>query len=186
MADIRKAMPLLYELEFSKMPQRFLHKNKTEDGYTLGGVYQLANQHNINWKFVESILDCCDGAITRASKMLFVDDEIQDQVVNVFENNYWFKLKCDQIESQKIATEMFLLGVVAGNKTSAKIAQRIVGVEADGIIGKKSLEYLNLFNEDAFDVEFDKREVKHFEKLARENPKLRRYLDGWRNRARFY
>lgn len=184
MASIEKSLPLLYELEFSNDPARFLHKNKGEEGYTLGGVYQKANKLDIDWELVEKIHEVT-GAITRASTMLYNDYMIQDQVTNVFRNKYWNKLNLDGVENQKIADEIFLMGVVSGVRTSAKIAQGIIGVEQDGIIGKETLKYLNRFDPVAFDVEFDKREVRHFENLAQNNPKFNRYLKGWKMRANF-
>jgi len=183
MADIKKALKVLYKSEFSNLPQRFLHKNKTENLLTLGGVYQKANPYDIDWKFCSDIIEACDGAITRASNMLYFDEKIQKQVENVFLNKYWNKMKLNKINSQLIATEMFLFGVVAGVKNGGKLAQKIAGVKEDGVIGNISINAINKLDEKYFSQRYDNLEILHFQNLVSHNHTLSIYMNGWKKRA---
>ena len=185
MADIKKGMTLLFDAEFDSMPQRFLHKNKTENLLTIGGVYQKANPYNLDWEFVENVLLNCDNAITRASTMLFYDEAIQSQVRTVFLNNYWHKMKLGEIESQLIANEMFLFGVVAGVRNGAKLAQKLANVEEDGKIGSISVKAINNLDEQYFSAKFDELEIAYFKNLVKNNERLAIYEKGWQNRSLF-
>ena len=115
--------------------------------------------------------------------MLYYDKEIQYQIKFVYINEYWNKLNLSKVKSQKIANEIFLMAVVAGVKASAKIAQRVVGVKDDGVIGFNTLAGLNIQDENRFDRMFDKYEIKHFENLVANNEKFRRFEAGWKRRA---
>ena len=183
MADINITLKHLFDVEFSSKQTKFLHKNPTENYYTLGGISQKANPLTLNWSFVYKIVALCEGNIFRASKMLYNDDIIMNQVKAIYYNNYWLKMKLDKVKSQKIADEIMLMGVVGGNKNAIKIAQRTVGVEDDGIIGDITLKALNEYDEDLFDIEYDKNEIEHFEALVDNREEFAVYLNGWRNRA---
>ena len=185
MADIKKAMGLLYEVEFSSMPQRFLHKNKTENYLTLGGVSQKANPYNVDWVFIESILRNCGNAITRASTMLYNDDSLRSQIETIFLNKYWSRMKLNEINSQLIANEMFLFGVVAGYKNGAKLAQKLAGVAEDGLIGNISISAINKLDETEFSRKYDELEKSYFQRIINNNEKLAIYEKGWYKRADF-
>jgi hypothetical protein len=181
MADIEKSLNQLFEVEFNNNPSLFLHKNKGESGYTIGGIYQVANPTMIDWKTIESIVKLV--GIKRGSVMLYYDKDTFDKVKSVYKSRYWDGLKLDKVDSQKIASEMFLMGVVSGVKNSTKITQRIIGVKDDGIIGNITLAALNRYNEDDFDIMFDEKEVEYFEHIVENKPDFKRFLSGWKNRA---
>ena len=183
MANIDKALKVLFEAEFDNMPQRFLHRNKTENFLTLGGVNQKANPYNIDWKFCEDMIDICDGAITRASNMLFYDETIQNQVKTVFLNKYWNVLNLSKINSQLIANEIFLFGVVSGIRNGGKLAQKIAGVVEDGIIGNISIGAINKLDDLYFSQRYDNLEILYFQNLVDHNANLSIYMNGWKKRA---
>jgi len=185
MADINKALPLLFEVEFNNNPEKFLHKNRGEDGFTLGGVYQKSNPYKIDWNFIDKIFKACDKSIVRASKMLYYDNKTQNEVRFVFKDKYWDKLKLDRVVSQDIANNIFLFGVLAGVSKGAKIAQRIIGTKDDGIIGNKSLASLNVQDPKRFNKLFDNMEKEYFRELVANNDKYAKFLNGWKKRAEF-
>lgn len=182
MANLRHALGKLYTLEYGNKREHFLHHNEGEDGYTLGGVYQKYDD-SVDWNFIQGVVDLCDGDIKRASSMIYGDPHSFNKVAEVFKHNYWDKLRLDEIESQIIAEEMFIFGVVAGNRNAARIAQAIVGATTDGVIGSKTIAKLNSFSESDFSKKFDEIEKLHFKKLAENNPKLGKFLNGWNRRA---
>lgn len=183
MSNKSNSLKELYKFEFGNNPKKFLHFNSGETGYTLGGVYQKSNPLTVEWDFVNKLVNLCNQDIERASVMLFHDTNIKNTVDEIFIFNYWDRMKLDYIENDKVALEMFLFGVLAGTKNSVKIAQKIVGVQQDGIIGNITIGAINNYNEETFDKRFDELEVEYFEKIIDNNPKLAIYLNGWKNRA---
>jgi hypothetical protein len=185
MARLDKSLKLLFQVEFSNMPNKFLHKNAGEDGYTLGGVYQKANPLSIDWNFIQDVVDKNNGDIKRASVELFLNERIMLNVKEVYRDKYWNYMKLDDVKSQKIADEMLLFGVVAHPKNAIKLAQSLVNVTVDGLIGNQTLNALNSFDESKFDIDFDILEKDYFEELVVHNPILAINLKGWKNRADF-
>ena len=51
-------------------------------------------------------------------------------------------------------------------------------------MGKETLRALNNYNEQAFDVDFDRAEIAYYRNLIRKNPRLGIYERGWENRAK--
>lgn len=185
MASLDKSLKLLFQVEFSNMPNKFLHKNKGEDGYTLGGIYQKYNKDNIDWNFIEDLLAKNDGDLKKSSVELFLNPRIMKEVKDAYRDKYWNYMKLDDVKSQKIADEMFLFGVLAHPKNAIKLAQSLVNITVDGLIGNKTLNALNSFDENSFDLKFDDLEEKYFEKIILRSPRLAVNLKGWKNRANF-
>jgi len=185
MANIKSSLTKVFHLEFNNNPELFLHHNSGEDGWTLGGIYQKANPVQVNWDFISSLVVLCGTDIKRASVMLYNDKDTMERVKNIYYYKYWKPLKLDEVQSQKIADEIFTMAIVGGLRTATKLAQKIVGAKIDGIIGEKTIKRLNMYNEKQFDIFYDEAEIKHFENLAENNPKFIKYLNGWKNRAEY-
>jgi lysozyme family protein len=113
----------------------------------------------------------------------YYDEELRKLVMQFYKEEFWDKMRLDDIASQRIADEIFIFGVNAGTKRAIELAQLVVGIDHDGLIGPKTLAALNSYDENKFDIEFDKAENEYYEKLASVRPALHIYLKGWRNRA---
>jgi lysozyme family protein len=184
MADFDIAFKKFKTIEFSG-PENVLHRNSGEKSETYYGIYRSAHPDWEGWKRVDNHLD--DAVNTRhASIESFRDERLTEMVKKFYKNNFWDKIRLDEIKSQKIAEEMFFFYINTGDKSKAvKYAQEIVGAKQDGVIGEKTIKALNDFSESIFDVEYDIREIVFYEHLASKNPKrYLRFLDGWKNRAR--
>lgn len=181
MANFNKAMKTLLALEFNRAEEA-LHKNKNETGFTYMGIYRSAHQGWQGWKIVDSEL-VFGKNIKEISKRLFANIELTKMVYDFYNQEFWNKMRLDEINSQQIADEMFIFGVNTQPKTAIKTAQKLVEVAIDGIIGPKTIKVLNCFDENVFSVEFDKLEIEYYEKLALLNPAHKVHLRGWRNRA---
>lgn len=229
MSNFEKAYEILKEAEYSGKEYLFVHKNKGESKYTVGGIYQKFNPNVLDWTFINNICIACGydvlvvntlenekesitsnlinlndsqrqiannrldeidfrlkdyrNKINRASRMIFNDGTIKNQVSKFFESEYWTGLRLDEVHSQKIAEEIFLMSIVSGKKNGVKLAQRIVGCEDDGIIGDITIKCLNKYDENAFDKQYDQAENQHFDLIVEKNPKMAINLEGWRNRS---
>jgi lysozyme family protein len=182
MADVKEAVKKVYELEFNN-PKNALHVNKGEQGYTYMGIYQKAHPTWPGWRKVDAVLIRNFGDVAKASVELYNDSSVQVLVDLFYENKFWLPIKLDQIKSQKVAEEIFVFAVNAGFKAAIKAAQRCAGAVDDGIIGPKTIKALNEVDEYQFSVEYDQEEVCYYEELVKRNPRFKRFLNGWRNRA---
>ena len=181
MANFNEAFKILTRLEFS-FPENALHKNPTEREWTFMGIYQKAHP---SWKGWDEILGALayGGDIKKISRMLFDSEDLRDEVWKFYEQMYWDKMRLGEINSQLKANEIFIFGVNVGTKPAIKAAQRIAGVVDDGIMGEISLAAINKVDEEKFDKEFDQHELRYYNNLIKQNPRLRVYANGWRRRA---
>ena len=181
MAKIENAIGILFGLEFSS-PSNVLERNKTEDGYTLFGIYQKANPDWYGWNTVNSMMLQYQDMKT-VSRRLYENEYIIELVIELYKKKYWDVAKLDSIDSQHKANEIFIFGVNAGMKIAIKTAQQIVGTKDDGIVGNNTIELVNKFNEAQFDLMYDEREILHYDEIIKHNPEKKIYANGWRNRA---
>lgn len=183
MADYRKAVRKLLELEFSN-PENFLHKNRGENDYTVGGIYKFAHPSWEGWAIVDDSISLSGRDMKKASVMLFENYEFNELVYKFYKYAFWDKMKLDYVQSQKIAEELFIFGVNAGIKVSVMKAQKIVDVEVDGLIGQMTIQALNRFDEERFDFIFDYIEEEYYKELIKKKPSFAQFKNGWINRAR--
>jgi lysozyme family protein len=183
MASFKDAFNIVNQFEYSNKPELFLHKNETEELSTIAGLYRKYNQHNVNWGLIDSLIELCNGDIKQTSKMLYANDTIQKQVISAYKFEYWDKARLDEVNSQLIANNIFVFGVNAGIVRAIKMAQEIVDVTVDGIIGVQTLSALNNYDEALFKMEFDRKEELYYQSIIDSKPeKYAMYENGWTNR----
>lgn len=182
MADITKALQILYKAEFSS-PSNALEINKTENGYTFMGIYQGAHPTWSGWSIVRDKVKQYNNDMKLASKMLYDSEKMKELVGFFYKRNFWDVAKLDGVNSQHIANEIFIFGVVSGMVNAIKKAQQVVGVSDDGRVGEQTLKALNSFDEKVFDFSFDEKEIEHFKAIVASKPEKAIFLDGWINRA---
>lgn len=180
MANINEAFNKVLNLEFSS-PADALHYNSTEKGYTFMGIYEVAFPNWEGWRLVKQELN--KAPMAKASSVLYYNQALQNLVLKFYKMNFWDKMRLDEVQSQKIAEELFVFAVNAGIPSAVRAAQKVINILADGILGSKTIAALNQADSKMFDVEYDKAEIAHYELLAQKNPTFNIYLKGWRNRA---
>ncbi len=184
MANFKKAYVKLANAEFGSNPEKFLHKNQGENGYTIGGIYQVANPNSFNWEFIEKTLALCNSDYGRASKMLYADDLVRESVEAFFKRYYWDKALLDEIHGQVVAENIFLSGVHIGMKNAIKLAQKVAQTKQDGVIGQYTIKALNNgYDENYFKKEFDKLELSNYNNLIERNPNLAWARNGFMTRV---
>jgi lysozyme family protein len=138
-----------------------------------------------------------DGDIDVADLKLLTTQDVCDRVLKP---HYWDKWKADLINSQKVAN-ILVDWVWGSGKHGIIIPQRILGVQADGIVGNKTLSAVNFADPDQlFDAIFQARVdflneitqnsiTKYEQKIGREAPESellkhtnKRFIKGWLNR----
>ena len=147
------------------------------------GIYQKAHPNSRIWKELKKYQEI-ETDTKKLSQLLCNNVTAMQEVKNIYRQKYWNRAKLYDVQSQKIAEEIFVFGVNAGCERAIKKAQEIVGVKADAIVGPKTLAALNSFDEDLFDVMFDVEEVKYYKELIKNNERFARFERGWVNRAK--
>ena len=181
-AELRKSLDILFKLEFSN-PKNALHKNKGENGLTYKGVYQSAHPKWEGWNIIEESLYKNDDDVKNTSLELHDNIILDNLVVEFYEKQFWNRAKLSEINSQKKADEIFIFGVNAGMRNAVRKTQKLVGVDADGIIGSKSIKAINKYDEDLFDMQFDEIELQYYDDIIERKPSFAMFRNGWKNRA---
>ena len=111
------------------------------------------------------------------------DPELQQNVSDFYRVNFWDKMNGDQIANQDVASSIFDFGVNAGSGTSASLAQMVVGVQSDGVIGPDSITAINNFDPDHFLASFTVAKIARYVNIVKKRPTSRKYFYGWVIRA---
>lgn len=182
MKNFTNAFYTLMSLEFNS-PKDALHKNPNEKGLTFMGIYEAANPSWQGWGQVRAAINAY-GDLKKASIALYNDDALVNLLASFYKKTYWDALCLDDANSQLKANELFCFAVNVGVKSAVRVLQNMLGLQCDGIMGQETLRALNNYNEQAFDVDFDRAEIAYYRNLIRKNPRLGVYERGWENRAR--
>lgn len=182
MANFNKAFDVLMKLEFNS-PNNYLHKNKTEYDYTIAGIYKYAHPNWLGWFIVMDTLQKNEGSIQASSRELYRNSHLKELIMKFYKENFWDRMRLDEIIDDNIAMELFVFGVNAGTRNAIRKAQKIIGADVDGLIGKITIGLLNSFDSNTFDIKFDELEIKFYEDIIKNKPSFAIYRQGWRNRA---
>lgn len=99
----------------------------------------------------------------------------------IFTKLYWNKWNADEIKNQSIANILVDWVWMSGYGTIKKI-QSLLGLTADGIVGNKTISYINSHDqEDVFNKIWNRRK-QFYESLVKNNPSQKVFLKGWMNR----
>jgi len=123
------------------------------------------------------------GISKRAYPNLDIKNLTLQNAKAIYKKDYWDRIKGDLIKSQEIAESIFDFAVNAGVKTASKMAQLVLDVKPDGIIGPKTLKALNNFNKDLFIASFTLAKIARYVYLCERNPKNRKFFYGGVRRA---
>ena len=135
-------------------------------GQTYAGISRKANPNWLGWNAV-------DAGGTPPSEL----------VRQFYKLTYWDALRCDSIISQAVAESVYDFGVNAGVKTSGKLAQIVVGVTPDGVIGQKTLMAINSMQAEVFRPAFSLAKIARYYNICRKDKSQRVFLMGWLNRT---
>ncbi len=111
------------------------------------------------------------------------DIELQSLVKELYQSEYWHRVRGDKIGEQAIADSIFDFAVNAGVVMSSRLAQLSCGAVVDGVIGNKTIGYLNGINTELFLAKFSLAKIARYINICRRIPKNRKYFYGWVNRT---
>ena len=105
------------------------------------------------------------------------DEEWHD----VFKSLYWDKWKADEIENQSVAN-ILVDWVWASGSHGIKRPQRLLGVKADGIVGKRTIAAVNAMDAATLFKMIKDDRAKFIDEICKARPKNEKYRKGWMNR----
>ena len=103
----------------------------------------------------------------------------------IFTKLYWNKWKADEIKNQSIANILVDWVWMSGTGTIKKI-QSLFGLTADGIVGNKTISYINSHDQEVVFNKIWNRRKSFYESLVKNNPSQKVFLKGWMNRLNTY
>ena len=104
-------------------------------------------------------------------------------VRDFYRENYWNRVRGDDIEDQAIAESVFDFAVNAGVSTSSKLAQLVVNATPDGRIGPKTLAAINAVDGDSFVPRFALAKVARYVEICKRDRGQMKFMLGWLNRT---
>lgn len=105
-----------------------------------------------------------------------------DELEDLYRNLYWIPSGASQLSDSAFATCLFDFAVNSGVLTAVKVAQRVVGVEDDGVIGPKTISALQAATRVHVDAYLDAR-MENFQRIIKVRPSSSRFLGGWTDRV---
>lgn len=102
---------------------------------------------------------------------------------DIMRTMYWDVIAGDRIQSQSVALAIYDWAVHSGTSVAIKHVQRILGVQADGIVGPLTLAAINSASPLPLFGQIKQDRIKFFGTLIIQRPKNRKFLNGWLNRV---
>ena len=99
----------------------------------------------------------------------------------IFTKLYWNKWKADEIKNQSIANILVDWVWMSGLGTIKKI-QSLFGLTADGIVGNKTISYINSHDQEEVFNKIWNRRKSFYDSLVANNQSQKVFLKGWMNR----
>lgn len=100
---------------------------------------------------------------------------------DVFKSLYWDRWKADEIKNQSVAN-ILVDWVWASGSHGIKRPQRLLGVKADGIVGKQTIAAVNAMDAATLFKMIKDDRAKFIDEICKARPKNEKYRKGWVNR----
>jgi lysozyme family protein len=137
-------------------------------GMTYAGIARNKNPHWKGWPYIDS--KETGGPLTGL-------------VRDFYKQEFWDKMRGDEIREQDIANSIFNFGVNAGMGMAVKLAQLVVNATPDGGIGPKTVELLNQQNASDFRKSYALTKIARYAEICNKNRTQSKFLLGWINRT---
>ena len=103
------------------------------------------------------------------------------QWLDIMKSMYWDKWQADKIVNQSIAN-VLVEWVWASGSYGIKIPQRLLKLQDDGIVGPKTLNAVNSFNQETLFNLIQVSRRSYIEDIIRRRPANAKFRTGWLNR----
>ena len=129
-------------------------------------INNLLNEWGSNWQSVDELAKLPEGdARLHLLQQHFPHHDVHDltraDVVHLLEREYWTALHANDIASPAVAESIIRAVLYLGLADAVHLAQQVVDVPADGIMGPQTLRAINSMDENEFYSRYNK-EVMNF------------------------
>lgn len=100
---------------------------------------------------------------------------------DILKTLFWNQWQADRISNQSLA-ELLVDWVWGSGGKSIRAAQKIIGVQADGIVGEKTISAINGANPKLLFSKLHVGRVEYANNIVKRNPSQKIWLRGWLNR----
>lgn len=100
-----------------------------------------------------------------------------------YKENFWRPIHGEDIAAQGVAETVFDFAVNAGPATAVKLAQIVVGAQADGVVGPKTLSRLNVVDPALFRASYALAKLARYRDIVTRDRTQAKFLLGWLNRT---
>ena len=101
--------------------------------------------------------------------------------IEVMRRCFWKRWRADEIKSQNLAN-ILVDWIWCSGTPSITITQAMLGLKADGIVGKNTLAALNRQDPQVFFNRLKARRKQFYERIVEKRPSQVRFLKGWLRR----
>lgn len=106
-----------------------------------------------------------------------------EEFVAILKEMYWDACRADRIESQSVANAIVDWAWNSGTTTAAKEVQKVLGVEADGIIGNITLAAINSLSPLPLFGQIQQARIAYLQRICNARPANNKFMRGWLNRV---
>jgi lysozyme family protein len=163
MANFEAALGFVFAREGGYSDNPLDHGGATNFGVTLSALKSFRSNPNLTYIDVQALTKL------EASK--------------VYRANYWDKLHLDEVADDTLATVLFDQAVNRGTDCVALQVQHLLGLDADGVVGKKTIQALNKVSAPKFTADFILKSQEIYVKIAQKNMSQLTFLGGWIHRT---
>jgi lysozyme family protein len=121
------------------------------------------------------------GISAKSYPNLDIKSLTEEQALEIYRRDYWQAMHLSAIDSNRIAWKIFDISINCGQGTAAKILQKSVGVEPDGLIGDVTLRAVNLADHVKLMAEIIHYQQHHY--LSIRNSMNEKFFKGWMKRS---
>ena len=118
------------------------------------------------------------GISKKAFPRVDIKNLTEEDAISIYKKKYYDPCKCDLFNDELLALHVFDFGVNAGISRAIKTLQSVMGIKADGIIGKQTIEKAN--SGDYVKLYMDARKAFYYSIGVGLNNK---FIKGWINRV---
>lgn len=122
----------------------YVNDKDDRGGETYLGIARNFHGKSTMWKYVDEAKAANPGVSnSKLTSILKKDTRIDDEVKRIYKHLYWDKVKGDELVSQKIAEQLFDMGVNAGIVTAIKLMQKTLNLTQTGKVDDNFVKLLN-------------------------------------------
>lgn len=117
------------------------------------------------------------------------DDNLDDIVRRFYYNNFYIKLKVDNITDELISAHLLDHAVNTGLKNGVRVLQRAINemsaptIKVDGIIGQITLDKINELDNEELAEYIVMHRRKYYQAIVKKSPSQKKFLKGWLRRV---